>query len=72
VERGSGGVEVIYWYHRQFIETARRRYLAGEHVTKEQRLLVHRNIAEYFMGRWQEGRNVKQLNKEVAFDHQLF
>ena len=55
VERGAGGSKVIYWYHRQFIETARKRYLTGDDVTAQQRKLVHANIAEYFLGTWQGG-----------------
>ena len=46
---------MIYWYHRQFIETARERYLTGNDVTDEQKRVIHRNIAEYFMGTWQGG-----------------
>ena len=48
VSRGADGVRVNTWYHRQFIETARHRYLSREeHVTK-----ISKSIGEYFLGTW--------------------
>jgi hypothetical protein len=48
VSRGADGVRVNTWYHRQFIETARERYLSnGEHVTK-----ISKSLGEYFLGTW--------------------
>ena len=42
-ERQADGKTVLSWYHRQFIETARERYLSdGRHL--------HANIATYFNG----------------------
>ena len=53
VERGSGGDSVLFWYHRQFIEAAQERYLSGNTaVSVHERTTVHRNVAEYFMGKW--------------------
>ncbi len=46
--RGVDGVRVIYWYHRQFIETAWVRYLASEDKQKK----FYTTLAEYFMGKW--------------------
>ena len=50
MERESGGIAVIYWYHRQFIETARHRYL-----TESKSKLIHQNIAYYFLEKWAYG-----------------
>ena len=51
VERQSGGKTVIAWYHRQFIETAKRRYL-GNDTIKEVR---HRLLADMFLGEYSNG-----------------
>ncbi|XP_070558651.1 NACHT domain- and WD repeat-containing protein 1-like isoform X2 [Ptychodera flava] len=51
VERGADGSRVIYWYHRQFIEAARERYLSDE----RQKKLIHRGEADYFSGKWANG-----------------
>ncbi len=51
VEREADGVSVIYWYHRQFIETARKRYLSDATVKKA----LHKKCAEYFQGKWSGG-----------------
>jgi hypothetical protein len=47
VLRGAEGASVTYWYHRQFIEAAKARYLSEDH----QRIKLHSNIADYFMGK---------------------
>ena len=47
VSRGADGVRVNTWYHRQFIEVARERYLANEHKTK-----ISKSLGEYFLGTW--------------------
>lgn len=41
-------MSVIYWYHRQFIETAQARYLAEP----KQRLAYHLALVEYYEGKW--------------------
>ena len=41
-------MQVIYWYHRQFIETATDRYLHDDAFCKK----CHLDIAHYFMGTW--------------------
>uniref|UniRef100_H2Y0Z1 Uncharacterized protein n=1 Tax=Ciona intestinalis TaxID=7719 RepID=H2Y0Z1_CIOIN len=51
VERQSTGYTVLALYHRQFIEVARQRYLGSD--VKEK---VHQNIAEYFLGKWSDGK----------------
>ena len=50
VSRGADGVLVNNWYHRQFIETARERYIKPENEAK-----IHAILAEYFLGRWSGG-----------------
>ena len=50
VSRGADGVLVNNWYHRQFIETARERYLKPEIATK-----IHETMADYFLGKWSGG-----------------
>ncbi|XP_038054566.1 NACHT and WD repeat domain-containing protein 2-like [Patiria miniata] len=52
VDRDADGVTVMYWYHRQFIETARQRYLHDANLKKK----LHKNCAEYFEGTWSDGR----------------
>jgi len=48
VERGTDGVAAYSWYHRQFWESAERRYLADD-VAKT---VARRAIADYFDGLW--------------------
>lgn len=62
VDRGADGARVITWYHRQFVEAARARYLSFE----EERLLIHRALGEYFLGTWAEGREKPYLGKDGA------
>lgn len=50
IDRGADGARVIYWYHRQFIEVARERYLGAK-----QAVGIHSNISEYFLGKWSDG-----------------
>ena len=50
VSRGADGVLVNNWYHRQFIETARERYLKPDIATK-----IHETLADYFLGKWSGG-----------------
>ena len=51
VERGSDGLRVTYWYHRQFVESAKERYCKDEETVK----LMHATVAEYFIGTWSDG-----------------
>ena len=48
LHRGIDGVQVIYWYHRQFLEAAEARYLGDARM----RHMCHMAIAEYFLGMW--------------------
>ena len=50
IERGADGARVINWYHRQFIEAARERYLGTD-----QAVGLHSNMSEYFLGKWSDG-----------------
>ncbi len=50
VSRGANGVLVNQWYHRQFIETARERYLQADVAVK-----LHETLADYFVGKWSGG-----------------
>ena len=50
VDRGADGVQVIYWYHRQFVEAAETRYCQGEITQK-----LHTALADYFGGTWANG-----------------
>ena len=52
IDRGADGASVITWYHRQFIEAARDRYLS----TEEERVRTHRALSDYFLGVWANGR----------------
>ena len=50
-EREADGVNVIGWYHRQFLEAATERYFKNLNFVSE----VHAVIAEYFLGIWGGG-----------------
>ena len=52
VVREASDVEVLCWYHRQFRDVARERYLRNEETI----FIIHANMAEYFMGVWGGGR----------------
>ncbi|XP_068711765.1 NACHT domain- and WD repeat-containing protein 1-like isoform X2 [Montipora foliosa] len=52
IDRGADGASVITWYHRQFIEAARDRYLSSE----EERIHTHQGLSDYFLGVWANGR----------------
>ena len=52
VMREAGDVEVLSWYHRQFRQVARERYLRNEDTV----INIHGHMAEYFMGVWGGGR----------------
>lgn len=52
VDRGADGASVMTWYHRQFIEAARDRYLSSE----KERSFTHRALSDYFLGAWANGR----------------
>ena len=58
-ERGADGTQVVFWYHRQFIESARERYLADGQAIK-----IHINMSEYFLGKWSGGVKKPFVNKE--------
>ena len=47
-EREADGVNVIFWYHRQFIEASRERYFKNINFLNE----IHSNVADYFLGIW--------------------
>lgn len=53
VDREANGVRVICWYHRQFIEAARDRYLSDD----VRRKAVHSAIADYFLGKNSVGKS---------------
>ncbi|XP_077990677.1 NACHT and WD repeat domain-containing protein 2-like [Glandiceps talaboti] len=69
VERDAEGSRVIYWYHRQFIETSRERYLSDPKVVAR----LHTLCAEYYNGNWSGGKKkpfqytseqMKKFNKQ--------
>ena len=59
IERGADGTQVVFWYHRQFIEAARERYM-----TDEQAMKIHANMSDYFLGKWSGGVKKPFVNKE--------
>ena len=59
IERGADGTQVVFWYHRQFIEAARERYLRDEQAKK-----IHANMSDYFLGKWSGGVKKSFINKE--------
>ena len=58
-ERGADGTQVVFWYHRQFIEAARERYLTAKQAKK-----VHSYMSDYFLGKWSGGVKKPFENKE--------
>nr|XP_006825345.1 PREDICTED: NACHT and WD repeat domain-containing protein 1-like [Saccoglossus kowalevskii] len=52
VEREADGLRTIYWYHRQFIETVRERYLQDINMLSK----FHQLCTEYYLGTWSGGR----------------
>ena len=59
IERGADGTQVVFWYHRQFIEAARERYLKEDQAKK-----IHGNMSDYFLGEWSGGVKKPFVNKE--------
>lgn len=55
-ERGSDGVTVYTWFHRQFSETAVERYLDSSDGTNMSNI-AHTAIADYFDGKWANGKH---------------
>ncbi|ELU08908.1 hypothetical protein CAPTEDRAFT_127278, partial [Capitella teleta] len=53
VERSADDLQVLHWYHRQFIETARQRYLTpDENFTVH----IHKTLSDFFSGVWGGGK----------------
>ncbi|KAK3802261.1 hypothetical protein RRG08_004547, partial [Elysia crispata] len=50
-EREADGVNVINWYHRQFIDAAKERYFKNLNFASA----IHSNTAEYFLGTYGGG-----------------
>ena len=57
IERGADDTQVIYWYHRQFIEVATDRYLKAQPE-------VHSKLADYFLGKWSNGAGKPYVEKD--------
>ncbi|XP_045168880.2 NACHT and WD repeat domain-containing protein 2-like isoform X2 [Mercenaria mercenaria] len=54
-ERGSDGVTVLTWFHRQFSETAKERYL-NTSADSDMNHNAHSAIADYFDSKWVGGK----------------
>lgn len=52
VERSADDSIVMSWYHRQFIEAAKNKYLADANFKKH----IHQHLVEYFRGTWGGGK----------------
>ncbi|XP_060582877.1 NACHT and WD repeat domain-containing protein 2-like [Ruditapes philippinarum] len=48
VDKEVDEVRSFFWYHRQFFETAERRYLSDEKLKEE----IHSLMADYYLGKW--------------------
>ncbi|KAI8511559.1 NACHT domain- and WD repeat-containing protein 1 [Branchiostoma belcheri] len=57
-ERQADGKRVLQLFHRQFIECAQERYLAGDNSQAR-----HHILADFFLGTWSNGRR-----KEITMD----
>ncbi|XP_066285694.1 NACHT domain- and WD repeat-containing protein 1-like [Branchiostoma lanceolatum] len=58
-ERQADGKRVLQLFHRQFIECAQERYLAGDNSKAR-----HHVLADFFLGTWSNGRK-KEITMEV-------
>ena len=79
VERAADGVTVLGWYHRQFKEVVKDRYLSDRNY----RIAVHSNLADFFLGKWGGGKkkpyrysehikkNLKPSSQEGEADRKL-
>ena len=52
VERSADDILVLSWYHRQFIEATKEKYLKDIHFSN----MIHSNMVDYFIGRWGGGK----------------
>ncbi|OWF44316.1 NACHT domain- and WD repeat-containing protein 1-like [Mizuhopecten yessoensis] len=59
VERGSDGIRVLYWYHRQFIEAARARYCKSNVSVN-----INKGLADFFCGKWADGKKKPYVDKK--------
>ena len=59
VTREADNRRVIFWYHRQFIETASSRFL---HDLKTH-VIIHKHLADYFSGRWHNTKKPFEYNE---------
>ncbi|PAA71014.1 hypothetical protein BOX15_Mlig015065g2 [Macrostomum lignano] len=48
VEKEADGVDVVYWYHRQFFQVCEKRYFKNLNFKSG----IHSNLADYFLGKW--------------------
>ena len=48
VQREANGIIVNWWYHRQFISVAQKRFLC----VPDHRKHIHGNLSDYFLGTW--------------------
>ena len=48
VDKEVDEVRVFFWYHRQFFETAKKRYLQDPSLKVE----IHSLMADYYLGKW--------------------
>lgn len=67
VEQHADGKTVFAWYHRQFVETARRMYL-GDELT---RLSIHQALSEFFEGVWsgEKSKSVTLVHRNLTLDN---
>ena len=72
VERGTDGTMAYKWYHRQFWETAQKRYL--DQADDPFRAQAHEAIADYFEEKWKDGKwyvptSKKETNKNPRLEN---
>ena len=48
VDKEVDEVRSFFWYHRQFFETAEKRYMSDEKFKEE----IHSLMADYYLGKW--------------------
>ena len=65
IQRESNGTMVYSWFHAQFYNVAKRRYLSVE----KHRAYIHSGLAQYFLGTWGNGikKPFKYSEKQIKF-----
>ena len=72
-EKGTDGISAYGWYHRQFWETAEKRYLLKPYNNETETFGVkaHTAIANYFEGKWDNGKAYTNKGQTKVEDRKI-